>query len=114
MEIEVKLSTFSFCLTDKKVNMTHQKGNPQLTTNTSLGPFIRESYLRSVPTDQPHVLFLVTLSPVTSPITRLYLFDDPSGVIQGVQENNKVCTYIPDAMQFPCYVATKMVTLVIY
>lgn len=52
MGMEVKLSTSSFYLTDKKVDMTHQKGNPQLKTNTSLGPFIKESYLRSSPTDQ--------------------------------------------------------------
>lgn len=47
----------SASLTKKKANMIHQKENPQLTTNTRLGPSVRESYLRSLPTDQPHVLF---------------------------------------------------------
>lgn len=48
------------------------------------------------------------------PITLLLLLDDPPGVIQGGQENNRVCMDFPDPTQFTCYVAMKVVILVTY
>lgn len=51
------------CPTDKKANMTHQKGNPQMTANTSLGLSDRGTNLRRLLTDQPHCILSSYLEP---------------------------------------------------
>lgn len=88
---EVTVPTSSVWLTDKKkANMTRQKENPQLTTNTTLGPSVREFYWRTLPPDQPHGSFWLSWAQGRPLITLLHLLDGPSCVIQGGQENNRV------------------------
>lgn len=80
------------CLThwQKKQTWHIRKKTPQLATNTTFGPSVRVSYLRSLPTDQPHVSFWLSGTQGCPLITLLHLLDGPSCVIQGGQENNRV------------------------